>query len=66
MSEPLDRKELGHYQKRAEKKDNAEIIIDEKPMKDVDAIKIKTMGGRGLRLFYVKINNPSQKCSNAL
>ena len=45
MSEPLDKKELGHYQKRTEKKDNAEIIIDEKPMKDdeSDAIKIKTM-----------------------
>ena len=44
MSEPLDKKELGHYQKRTEKKDNAEIII-EKPRKDdeSDAIKIKTM-----------------------
>ena len=29
MSEPLDKKELGHYQKRTEKKNgNAEIIIE--------------------------------------
>ena len=37
MSEPSDQKELGAHQK----KDDVEVIIDEKTVKD--AIKIKTM-----------------------
>ena len=40
MSEPSDKKELDAHQKK--KKDDVEIIVDEKMMKD-DAIKIKTM-----------------------
>ena len=41
MSEPLDKKELGHYQKRTEKKDNAEIIIDENRGKMMKVTQLK-------------------------